>query len=210
MAATTLPATRASTPAPATQAPAAPTVEPAIRRFGALPLAAVLGGAAQVALMAGLLGAYLAFRHVTSPWPPEGVVIDGYVGNIISVTALMQSCTVQWAVRSARIDDQRDLNIALLLAIAFGAALANGVWYAMSNAGFGVADGTYGVVYYAIHGTMLASLLVGIGVLVVTLARSMGGHFGPERRESVLAAAIHWHAQVVTWLLVWAVVWVQK
>jgi heme/copper-type cytochrome/quinol oxidase subunit 3 len=210
MAATTLPATREATPAPALRGPAEITVEPAIRRFGALPLAAVLGAGVQLVLVGALLGAYLAFRHVTSPWPSEGVSLDGYVGNVISITALMQAFTVQWAARSARIDDQRDLNMALVLAIVLGAAIANGIWYAMANAGFGITDGQYGVVYYAIHATMLAASLIGVGVLIVTLARSIGGHFSPERRQAVQATAIHWHGQVVTWLAVWAIVWVQK
>ena len=70
--------------------PAAPTA----RRV--LTLAVLLTGIGGLMLFAGLIGAFMHVREFAT-FPPKGVTIDRYLGNLVTITMLMGSFTAEWA-----------------------------------------------------------------------------------------------------------------
>src|SRR5260370_32306339 len=55
-------------------------------------LVVVTGG---TALFAVLIAAYVGVGHGSRVWPPSGVNIDEYMGNMLALTAIMSATTVE-------------------------------------------------------------------------------------------------------------------
>src|SRR3712207_3111534 len=71
-------------------------------RRGSMVLGVMLGTAADVMALAGLLGAYIALRSLRHPFPPEGFRLPTYLPAMITVTAVMVSFSAAWALWAVR------------------------------------------------------------------------------------------------------------
>jgi cytochrome c oxidase subunit 3 len=122
----------------------------------------------------------------------------------------MSSVTMHWAVHAIGRNDRRHTYLALGVTLLFGVAFLNSMGFLFAQLGVGVADSAYGVVTYALLGTMTA--LAVAAMLFVTLMgfRALGGQFSARDHEGLAAAALAWHAMVVGFFFVNAIViWVK-
>jgi cytochrome c oxidase subunit I+III len=167
-----------------------------------LTLGVLLTGCAAAAAFGGWLAAYLNVRALAATWPPRGVELDNYLGVMLFVTLLMSSATAEWAPYAIKRGNQRHTLWALGVTIGFGLAFVNLAWYAGSQFGFGPADHVFGTLAWAGLVTAVVNAGLGIGFLLVALARTAGHQVVPGRHQLVRAAAWYWQFVGLCWLVV--------
>ncbi len=161
-------------------------------------------------LFGTLIGVYLHLRRVTDPWPPEGVRIDDYIGNVLVSTMLMSGVTVEWAYHAIRRGERRQAAGALGLTLGLGLAFLNLLSYTAGRATFDAASHPYGLVVAAM--TMLLGIAVAVGVSYVTLTllRVSGGQLSAAEPDQLRATAWYWHFTVAVSVAIWYTVTVMQ
>jgi heme/copper-type cytochrome/quinol oxidase subunit 3 len=69
-------------------------------------------------------------------------------------------------------------------------------------------DGTYQMMFYAVTGTFMALMVIGIVVSFVAVFRYAGGR--TTDTEFIAAHALYWYATAVIFAALWFVVYVTK
>jgi heme/copper-type cytochrome/quinol oxidase subunit 3 len=192
--------------------PSAPA--PAVRRQMFVGAALVCSAGAMV--IGGMLAIWLRFRKVALAgadhrWLPKGISIPEVASNIMLLSFVAVCIFAQWAVYSAKRDDRRHVGMALLLTGLGGLAIINAqvAVYAQMELPIRAADGSaYGVMFYAITGTFVAFLIIGVVFSFVTAFRYLGGR--TREREIVTAHAIYWYFAAAAFTMLWFVVYVTK
>lgn len=189
-------------------APLALTTGGAERPRSVMPLGMALAVSSGTMLFGTLIAAYLRLRTVGGVFPPEDVVYDEYLGNMMVLTMLLSVFTIEWACHAQRHDLRKQAATALGLTIGFGVAFLNVLSYAASRTEFDVASHPYGLVTTAL--VMLLGLAVGVGVFLVslTLFRVAGRQFSVA--DHVRTTAWYWHFTVGASVAVWYTVVVLK
>jgi cytochrome c oxidase subunit 3 len=72
----------------------------------------------------------------------------------------------------------------------------------------GVRDGTYQTLFYAVTGTFLVLMIIGVVFSLVTVFRYLGGR--TKDREIVTAHAIYWYFVGAAYVALWFAVYVTK
>jgi cytochrome c oxidase subunit 3 len=161
-------------------------------------------------LFGALVGAYLHLRNVTDPWPPEGVTLDLYLGNLLIITMVLSAVTVEWACFALRRDERKQASAALGVTLGLGVAFLNLLSYTADQVAFDAATHPYGLVVTAM--VMLVGIAVGTGVAFVTLTllRVSGRQLSAADSSQVRATACYWHFTVAASVAVWYAVAVLK
>lgn len=166
---------------------------------------------------AGLLGVYAKVRNLaggtTATWIPKKVSIPEIPSNTMLITMFLASITAQWAVYSMRRGNRRDTSIALGLTALFGLAVINAQAFIYSLMKMPIRDAegkAFPVLFYALTGSFLLAVVIGLGFAVVTAFRSLGGRFSPTETEGVSSVALYWHFLTVAFAAVWFFVYVTK
>jgi heme/copper-type cytochrome/quinol oxidase subunit 3 len=170
-------------------------------------LVVVTGG---VALFTTLIAAYVSIGHAAKAWPPGGVTLDVYTGNMLAITALMSAVTVEWASYAVKKGDPAQGTWGLLLTAGFGAGFLLLLWQLGSKIGFGPGSakiGPFAVVFFAMLASSGAVTLLGIFALLMVLARVLGHQMTDTNSEMLRAVAWYWDFVVVAWLAVFSAVW---
>ncbi len=170
-------------------------------------LAVVTGG---VALFGALIAAYVSIGHAAHAWPPNGVTLDVYIGNMLAITAIMSAVTVEWAVYSVKRGDPAQGTWGLLLTAGFGAAFLLLLWQLGSKIGFGPGSskiGAFAVIFFTMLGSAGAVALVGIFAVIMVLLRVLARQMTPANTEMLRAVAWYWDFVVVAWLAVFSAIW---
>jgi len=159
---------------------------------------------------ATLVGVYLHLRQVTKPWPPEGVKLDLYLGNLLIITMILSAVTVEWACYAMRRGERKQGSAALGVTLGLGVAFLNLLSYSADRVSFDAASHTYGLVVTAM--VMLLGIAVGTGVAFVTLTllRVSGRQLSATDSSQVRATACYWHFAVAASIAVWYTVAVLK
>jgi heme/copper-type cytochrome/quinol oxidase subunit 3 len=165
--------------------------DPSLAVYGVLALSV-----AALVVMGTLVGAYLAIRSGTAVFPPKGVVIQDYYGNMLGGTALIGAFGGWWALYAVRRDEPRQATIALGMTVLMEAALINLMTYVIRSSALSPSTDAYGVLYYAFNAAVIAIAATGIGVALVALFRVLGGQV--TARQPGLAWAAAWYGTVVT------------
>lgn len=175
-----------------------------------MPMGVLLLSASGTMLFGALVAAYLHLRHVTEPWPPEGVKLDLYLGNLLIITMVLSAVTMEWACFALRRDDRRQASAALGVTIGLGVAFLNLLSYTADQVPFDVASHAYGLVVTAM--VMLLGIAVGIGVgfVTLTLLRVSGRQLSAAEPSQLRANACYWHFTVAASVAVWYTVAVLK
>ncbi len=189
--------------------PPAPPAAPKRQLFIGTALACA-GGAT---LMGGMLALWLRFRDdaraAGQPWLPKGTAIPEVASNIMLFSFVAACIFAQWAVYSARRDDRSHTGIALLLVGLMGLAVINAQAAVYAQMELPIRDGgAYGVMFYAITGTFLVFVIVGVVFAFITAFRYLGGR--TTEREIVTAHAIYWYFATAAFCMLWFVVYVTK
>ena len=157
-----------------------------------------------------LLAAYVELRAYERPWPPEGVELDQYFGNMLVITMLLGSWTVQWAVSAVRRGEQRQAAAALGITMGLGVAFLNLLSYTASRAGFGAGEHAYGAVVAALALSLGILVAAAIGLALFTMLRVRGSQVSADNPDQAWAAAWFWHFATVATIVVWFAVVVRK
>lgn len=175
-----------------------------------MPMGVLLLSAGGAMFFGALVAAYLHLRNVTEPWPPEGVKLDLYLGNLLIITMVLSAVTVEWACFAVRRGDRRQASAALGVTIGLGVAFLNLVTYTADQVPFDAASHPYGLVVTAM--VMLLGIAVGIGVAFVTLTllRVSGRQLSAAEPSQVRATACYWHFTVAASVAVWYTVAILK
>lgn len=180
------------------------------RRRPALPVGMLLVAAGGLMLFGTLVAVYLHQRSLTDRWPPRGVSIDQYLGNMTMITMLMSAFTVEWARSALRRGERRQAMAAFGITIGLGLAAVNLISYSADRARFDAASHPYGLVVTAM--VLLVGIAVGVGVALValTLFRVVGRQVSAAEPAQLHATAWYWQFTVVAAIAVWYTVVVLK
>lgn len=184
------------------------TVRPRPRNLLNIGVLVVVSGG--VALFTALVAAYVSLGHAARVWPPKGVTLDPYVGNMLAITAVMSAITVEWAWYSVKREDPAQGAWGLLLTAGFGCAFVLLLWQLGSRIGFGPGTakiGPFAVVFFAMLAASGAVALLGIAAVLMVLARVLGRQMTPTNSEMLRAVAWYWDFVVVAWIIVYSALW---
>jgi cytochrome c oxidase subunit 3 len=190
--------------------PPAPAPAPRRQLFVGTALACSAGAT----LIGGMLALWLRFRKVAIAgpdhrWLPKGISIPEVASNIMLLSFIGICIFAQWAVYAAKRDDKRHVGLALLLTGLLGLAVVNAQAAVYAQMDLPIrSSSAYGVMFYAITGTFVAFMIIGVVFSFVTAFRYLGGR--TSEREIVTAHAIYWYFAAAAFTMLWFVVYVTK
>ncbi|MEX0847367.1 MAG: cytochrome c oxidase subunit 3 [Ilumatobacteraceae bacterium] len=189
--------------------PAAPP--PAPRRQ--LMVGTSLACAAGATLMGGMFALYLRFREATlavpeSEWKPAASKVPEVATNIMLISFAVIFVMVQWSVYAARRGHKSYVALSLGLTALFSVAIINGQVFTYTQMRLPIRTGTYETMFYAITGTFIALMIIGMIFTLVVAFRHLGGRSGD--REIVTAHAIYWYFMGAVYTALWLFIYVAK
>lgn len=139
---------------------------------------------------------------------PVDYIIPEVASNVMLITLWVLCLFAQWAVYSGSRGDRAHAGLALgvtgLLAIAFINAQA----FVYVDMAVPIKDDSYGALFYALTGTMLALVVAGLIYSVVAAFKSLGGRL--DHAEVLTSYALYWYFVATAYTAVWFVVYVTK
>lgn len=175
--------------------------------------------AAGAMLLGGMLAVWLRFRAASplregsggglvKAWLPEGVTIPEVPSNVMLITFGVACVMAQWAVYAAKRGDHGHAGLALSVTALMGLAALNAQVFIYTQMEMGIGDGAYQVMFYALTGTFMALIVVGLLFSFAAAFRYLGGRF--HERELISAHAMYWYFLAAAYATLWFVVYVQK
>jgi heme/copper-type cytochrome/quinol oxidase subunit 3 len=190
--------------------PPAPAAAPSRQLFIGTAIACIAG----FTLIGGMCAMFLRFRDAalaTGQWVPKGIAIPQVPSNLMLLSFVGTGIFAQWAVYAARRDDKQHVAMALGLTGLLGLAVINAqaaVYAQMKLPIHSETGSAYGIMFYAITGTFVVLMIVGIIFSIVCAFRFLGGRTGD--REIVTAHALYWYFLAAAFSMLWFVVYVTK
>jgi len=182
---------------------------PAPRRQ--LLVGSTLAGLAGTTLIGGMLAVWLLERQrVVDAGErfPMKYIIPEVATNVMLITIFGLCFFAQWAVYSARRQDRGHTGLALSVVAILALSFINAQAFVYSQMEVELAEGVYGALFYAVTGTMMALVIVGLIFTVVAAFRTLGGR--DWQSEIVSAHALYWYFAAAAYSAVWFVVYVTK
>lgn len=187
---------------------------PPVQRPRVIMVATGFAAAASFMVFGGLFGMYLTRRAAAVGqglnWIPADVDIPLTQPNIMFITLIMSTVTVQWAVSAIRNDDRPGSYLALGITLLLGFAFLNQMAYLYSVMGLDMDLGAPAILIYAITGAHVA-MVIGAMIFVSLMAiRALGGSFTSRQYDGLAAAALYWHVTVFLFSFIWLIIYVTK
>lgn len=182
---------------------------PAPRRQ--LLVGSALAGLSGTTLIGGMLAVWLLERqHVVDAGErfPMKYIIPEVATNVMLITIFGLCFFAQWAVYSARRQDRGHTGLALSVVAILALSFINAQAFVYSQMEVELAEGAYGALFYAVTGTMMALVIIGLIFTVVAAFRTLGGR--DWQSEIVSAHALYWYFAAAAYSAVWFVVYVTK
>jgi cytochrome c oxidase subunit 3 len=160
-------------------------------------------------LFGTLIAAYLRMRTAGGVWPPEGIVYDEYLGNMMVLTMLLSVLTMEWACHAHGRGLRNQAATALGVTLGLGLAFLNLLSYTAGRVEFDAASHPYGLVVTALCMLLGIAVGVGVGLVTLTLFRVAGRQlaFGTDHARTT---AWYWYFTVGASVAVWYTVVVLK
>lgn len=186
-----------------------PAALPAPRRqlFMGTALACVAG----TMLIGSMLAVWVLIRerHVeVGDRFPIDYIIHEVATNVMLITIWVLCLFAQWAVYSGNRGDRAHTALALGVSGVLALAFINAQAFVYSQMGVEVADEYYGALFYAMTGTVLAIVVIGLVFTVVAAFQSLAGRL--HDTEILSAHALFWYWAAAAYSAVWFVVYVTK
>ena len=176
------------------------------RPRGVINAGAFLLGVANTMVLGGLFAVYLHLRHLADEWPP--FEFDNYLGGTLFVTMALSAVTVEWFAWGVRTNNRRQALWAGAMTLGFGLAFLNLLWYALAQAGFGPADGTFGPIFFSLAVGAGITAAIGFVFVLAALLRTAGHQVRAGDDDVVRAAAWYWQFVVVSWIVAGAAIYI--
>ena len=175
-----------------------------------------LGCVAAASFLGAMLAIWIRFRVDAldvpkGQWVPKGIKIPLVPANTMLLAFVLIGVFAQWTVYAARRDARSHVALGLTLVAVIGVAIVNAqafIYARMKLPISGKGATAYNPMFYAITGSYLLLLIIGIAFSVVTAFRYMGGR--TTDREIISAHALYWYFLSVLFLALWFVVYVTK
>ena len=175
-----------------------------------------LGCVAAGSLVGAMLALWMRFRTealavVDGRWVPKGIKVPMVPANTMLLAFVLIFVFAQWAVYAARRDARSHTVMALSLVGFIGLAVINAQAYIYARMKVpvkGTDPTAFSSMFYAVTGTFVALLIIGIGFSAITAFRYLGGR--TTDREIVAAHALYWYFLGAVFFALWFVVYVTK
>lgn len=162
-----------------------------------------------VAVMATLVGYYLAARNAGGADWFSANTIPLTQPNMQALTLAMSAVTMQWAVYAIARDDRAHTYLALGLTLLLGAAFVNQTIFLYQQAAV-LLESPEGPLFYSVTGGSLAMVIAGMLFIVLMGLRALGGQFSSRQPDGIAAAAVFWYASCAVYAVVWVAVYIMK
>jgi cytochrome c oxidase subunit III len=169
--------------------------------------------ASEVMFFGGLFATYFSARAGVGPgnWhPPEGGHLDLPLAAVLTAVLVASSFTMQFGVWAIRRGDTARLKMWTAITLGLGILFLAGQLYDYSQLGFGIADSSFGTVFYTLTGFHGAHVFGGAVGLTIVLARAVRGQFSGRNHVAVEAVSIYWHFVDVVWIFVFSTIYLLR
>lgn len=151
---------------------------------------------------------YFYLRGQVPDWPPAGTPLpDLTLGAVNTLLLLASLVPNEWVKKAAERLDLRTVRVGLLVCIAFAFAFL--VVRAFELAAFGTRwdENAYGSIVWTLLGLHTAHLLTDFIDTIILTAMVFQGEVEPKRYADVSDNAFYWYFVVISWLPIWAVLY---
>jgi heme/copper-type cytochrome/quinol oxidase subunit 3 len=179
-------------------------------RRNALPLAVAVAGVGVIALIGGLVAAYLALKAAPGAFVPEGTSFDNYTASTLVITALLAMVTVEWGLYGIRKGFRGQALFAFGITTLLGVAFLNALYYLITQLPFEPESSPYAGVVTAMLVAAFGVALIGVIAVVLTWLRAIGHQLTTDNLHVGRAGALVWHIATVAWIAVYYTVYVTK
>ena len=195
--------------------PPAPQAAPKRQVF----VGTALVSAAATMLVGGMLAIWAQFRADApfreSPrrgpikdWMPKDIVVPEVAANMMLIAFFVVCVMAQWAVWSAKRSDRTHAGMALGMSALIGLAALNAQVFIWTQMGIDARGGAFHSMFYAVTGTFMALLVIGLVYTAVAAFRYLGR--GTSDVQILSAHALYWYFLTAAFSALWFVVYVQK
>jgi len=139
---------------------------------------------------------------------PGNYVITEVASNVMLMTIFALCLFAQWALYAGKRGDRAHAALALAVVAIMAVAFINAQAFVWHTMGVPVRENYYGALFYAMTGTMVALVVVGLAFTTVTAFRALAGNLGDT--EILTAHALYWYFTAAAYAAVWFVVYVTK
>ncbi|MDP2728046.1 MAG: cytochrome c oxidase subunit 3 [Dehalococcoidia bacterium] len=151
-------------------------------------------------LFGNLFWTYFYLRAKSPVWPPQGVILDLPLIAVNTIILLSSSITMQLAINNARRGSLRGMARALIVTMFLGAIFLTIKGWEWTHGDFRPWDHAYGSIFYTLTGFHGLHVLVGIGMLLVIMLRTLRmPKIAPLYIE---AGGLYWHFVDLIWIFV--------
>ncbi|MGZ4722930.1 MAG: cytochrome c oxidase subunit 3 [Ilumatobacteraceae bacterium] len=144
-------------------------------------------------------------------WIPKGIKVPMVPANTMLLAFVPICVFAQWAVYAAKRDARSHTAMALALVGVIGLAVINAQAFIYARMKLPVnekAATAFNSMFYALTGTFVVLVIIGIGFSAITAFRYLGGR--TTDREIVSAHALYWYFLSAVFCALWFVVYVTK
>jgi heme/copper-type cytochrome/quinol oxidase subunit 3 len=187
--------------------PAAPAPPPRRQLLVGTALACVAG----TMLVGGMIAIWVLLRERTVDAGerfPDRYEIPEVASNVMLLTLVALCLFAQWTVYSAKRRDRAHVGLSLGLVGLMAVAFINAQAFVYATMEMPIAEGSYPGLFYAMTGTVLALVVIGIVFGAVCAFRYLGGRL--QETELIAAHALYWYFVAAAFAAVWFVVYVTK
>lgn len=170
----------------------------------------------EILFFGGLFAAYIVYRA----WYPElftlaSEELNTLWGGVNTLVLIGSSLTVAMAIKSAQLNQKKNIaiNLGITLALAavfmvikyfewthkFHLGIFPGEFYAFEGIDHPKANIFFSL-YYLMTGLHGIHVVIGIGLMIWLLVRSMKGHFDSEYYTPVEITGLYWHLVDIIWI----------
>lgn len=179
-------------------------------RRNSLPLGVAAAGIGVLALIGGLVAAYLALKAAPGDFIPKDTSFDNYTASTLTITAVMAMVTVEWAIHGIRKHFRGQALFAYGLTVLLGIAFLNALYYLITQLPFEPGSSPYAGVVTAMLVVAFGVAVLGLLAVVLTWFRAIGHQLTTDNLQVARAGALLWHLAAVAWIAVYYTVYVTK
>ncbi len=188
-------------------APPPPPMRPRVQLVGS-----ALASAGALVFLLSLVGIYLARRadviNSGRDWLPQSANIPIAQPTMMMATLGLSIFTVLWAAWALTNQDRPNAYVALGLTLIFGLAYVNQATYLFSVMNVPVRSDA-GLLIYAVAGTHVALVVIGLGYLAIVSFRALSGQYS-RLPDGPAAAALYWIALALVFPVIWFGIFITK
>ena len=187
--------------------PAAPLPPPRRQLLVGTALACVAG----TMLIGGMLAIWVLLRERAVDAGerfPADFTIPEVASNVMLMTIVALCLFAQWTLYAAKRRDRVNVGLSLGVVGVMAVAFINAQAFVYHSMEMPISDGTYPGLFYAMTGTILVLVVIGLVFAAVCAFRYLGGRL--QETELIAAHALYWYFVAAAFAAVWFVVYVTK